>query len=370
MGELLRVGRPSFSDRDIRQISSCIGKVLRSGWLTNGRVALEFEEAFRRKLGVRFAVSTNSCTAAIHTLMCVLGVGPGDEVVVPANTFASTANAALYVGAKPVLADCDPDTFNVTAESIGSVITDRTRAVIPVHIGGNPCEMRDIVKLCRDRRIAVVEDCAHALGSVYRGKKCGTFGVASAFSFYPTKLITTSEGGMIATDLARVAGDARVFRNVGRASLGTAPITRLGFNYRMSEVHACIGLNQLSRLAQFIKRRRALAVHYHELLARVPWVEPQSVADHSSSTYYAYICKLSSKAPLSRDKLQRKLRRKGIETTVMFKPVHRQPYLAKLLGASRCPNAVMVGNRTIVLPLHAGMGSSDVRFVVDQIRAS
>jgi perosamine synthetase len=364
----IRVGQPYFSEHDIARISSQLCNVLRSGWLTNGEVGRRFEAAFHKRLGVKFAISTNSCTAAMHTLMSVIGIGPGDEVVVPANTFASTANAVLYVGAKPVLADCDPDTFNVTARSIEGAVTGRTRAVIPVHIGGNPCEMNDVVKLCRSLGLLVVEDCAHALGSIYHGRKCGTFGIASAFSFYPTKLITSAEGGMIATNSARISREAEIFRNVGRSALGSGPIVRLGFNYRMSEIHACVGLNQFLHLDDFIKKRNYLARIYAESLTKIPWIEPQRITNSSTSAYYAYICKLLSSAPLSRDKLMLELRKKGIETTIMFRPLNRQPYFSRYGRPSACPNAVRIGNRLIVLPLHAGMSGEDVQLVVSRIR--
>jgi len=361
---MIRVGQPYFSDPDISEIISRIALVLRSGWLTSGEVAAEFEQKFGTIAGTRYAIALSSGTAALHAILSALRLRADDEVIVPANTFASTANAVLYVGAKPVLADCDISTFNVTAETIEYSISPKTKAVIITHIGGNPCEMDDIVKLCDEEDLVLIEDAAHAHGSEYKGRRCGSFGLANAFSFYPTKVMTSGEGGMITTDSKDVYEYTKLFRNVGRASVGHGPIIALGYNYRMSDIHAVIGLNQLKHLEEFVKKRNELAHIYDEEISNLDWLEPQQVYDHSTSSYYAYIVRLLRNSPISRDAIMESLGKKSIETTIMFRPIHMQPYYKDVTDISDSyPNAEVVGTNTFVLPLHVGMAAEDVRYV-------
>lgn len=365
---MLRAGKPFFSESDIVDITSRIASVLRSGWLTSGEVVAQFETEFCSTVGTRFSVALNSCTAALHCIMALLELEPNAEVIVPANTFASTWNAVVYVGSKPVFADCDLRTFDVTVETIEEKITQNTRAVVVVHLGGNPCDMDGIIRLCRERDLVLIEDCAHALGSLYRGNPCGSFGLASAFSFYPTKVITSAEGGMIATNSERIHKEARAFRNVGRDELGPAPIRMLGYNYRMSDIHACVGLNQLRRLREFVRKRNELAKRYDDELRTVNWVQPQEIAGHSSCSYYAYVCRISEDAPLTRDQLAASLREKSIETTIMYRPASLQPYYRTKSRQGECPNADWLGAHSIVLPLHVAMTEQDVLHVVDSLR--
>lgn len=366
--DILRVGRPFFSDSDIQEITSMIASVLDSAWLTCGAVVAEFERSFCMINGIRYSVALSSCTAALHCLISLLGIGPNDEVIVPANTFASTANAVMYVGAKPVFADCDLHTFNITADTIESRITPKTRAVIVVHIAGNPCEMDNIVKLCRRKNLFLIEDCAHALGSKYKGKSCGSFGVASAFSFHQTKVITSGEGGIIATESEEIYENAKVFRNLGKATIGAAPIMMLGYNYRMTDIQACIGINQLRHLQEFIDKRNELARLYAKQLSSIDWVESQHISNESTSCYYAYLFRLLPNAPVARDHLTTFLKERGIETRVMFKPVYRQPYYKVRFSNDSCPNAELIGDSTVALPLHVGMKAEDVYRVIKVLK--
>lgn len=367
--DILRVGRPFFSEEDISEITTKIGSILRSGWLTSGEFVAEFEQKYNKIVGTKYAVALSSCTAALHCVLSLLGIESNDEVIVPANTFASTANAAVYVGAKPIFADCDIETFNVTADAIESCITPKTRTVIVVHIAGNPCEMDRIVKICKQKDLFLIEDCAHAHGSKYKGKSCGSFGLAGAFSFYPTKVVTSGEGGMIVTNSEDIYVNANIFRNVGRATIGQTPITALGYNYRMSDIHACIGLNQLRHLDEFVEKRNNLARLYDEGLSSIDWIEPQRLQDYSTSSYYAYICRILPNAPVPRDEVIERLKERHIETTVMFRPVYTQPYYREKFNASRCRNAELVGDSTIVLPLHTGMNNDDVLRVINALRS-
>jgi len=364
----VRVGQPYFSDSDISEIESGVSRVLRSGWLTSGQVAVDFEQKFADIIGTRYAIAVNSGTAALHTLTSALNLDRHDEVVVPANTFVATVNAVLYVRARPVLVDCHLETFNVTAENIERGITPHTKAVMVTHVGGNPCEMDDIIQLCRERDLVLIEDAAHAHGSKYRGKACGSFGFGGAFSFYPTKVITSGEGGMITTDSQRLCEYAKAFRNMGRKRVGHGPILALGQNYRMSEIHAVVGTTQLKHLREFVQKRNELSRIYDEELSRLDWLEPQVVHEHSISSRYAYIVMLSRKRRIARDSVMESLTRNGIETTVMFTPVHMQPYYKHMFTGVKCPNAELIGTAGLVLPLHVGMGVRDVESVVEALR--
>lgn len=365
---VLRVGRPYFSESDISAITARIAEVLRSGWLTNGKVVEEFEAEFRSLVGSKYAIAVNSGTAALHTIVASMGLRADEEVVVPANTFISSANAVIYTGAKVALADCDLETFNVTADTLAASVNERTRAVMVTHIAGNPCAMDSITRYCREKGLVLIEDSAHAHGSKYRGKGCGSFGYAGAFSFYPTKSMTSGEGGMITTSGRKLLDFGRLFRNVGRTRLGFGPIVTVGHNYRMSDILAVIGVNQLKNLGRFLRRRNELAKVYEEELGRLPWLQPQKVSRHAYSAYYSYIVRVLPQSPVSRDTLMERLMRKKIETTVMFKPVHQQPgYHRRFLGKRTFPNAAEVGARTIALPLHADMTQEDVSRVAKGI---
>lgn len=363
----VRLAKPYFSSADLTQISKDIRTVLESGWLTTGKYAEKLERRFTAVTGTKRAVSVNSGTAALHVMMAWLHLRPEDEVIVPANTFASTANAVLYERGKVVLADCDSDSFNVTADTIAKRITERTRAVIVTHVGGNPCEMKEIVDLCDRKGVLLFEDAAHAIGSRYQNQPCGSFGWGAAFSLYPTKVITSAEGGMITTNSDELAEFAQIYRNMGRRKLGAGPVELLGHNYRLSDVHAVIGLNQLARLSEFVSERNKLAGLYAEGLGSLDWVSPQAITQRSISSFYSYIIKLGDRASISRDELMARLAKSGVETTVMFRPVHTQPFYREF-GKVSCPNAEMVGNQTLVLPMHTAMTKADVSHAVSCVK--
>ncbi len=367
---MIRVGQPYFFESDISEITSRIALVLRSGWLTSSELVAEFEGKFSKTIDMRYAVAVNSCTAALHVILSALHLEPDYEVIVPANTFASTVNAALYVGAKPVLADCDSETFNVTAKTIECRISPKTKAVIITHIAGNPCEMDEIVRLCQERNLILVEDAAHTPGSKYKGRNCGSFGLASAFSFYPTKVMTSGEGGIVVTNSEEVYEHAKLLRNVGRTGMGPGSIIALGYNYRMSEIHAVIALNQLKHLDEFVKKRNQLARIYNEELSGIGWLEPQYVYGHSICSYYAYIVRLLPTCPISRDAIMEYLKKEGIETTIMFRPIHQHHYYRVTLDLKdNYPNAEFVGAHTIALPMHAAMNIKDVEYIVSKLRS-
>lgn len=362
--------RPCFSESDLEQMASRIKEVLKSGWLTSGPLVNKFEEQFAEFVGAEYAIAVNSCTAALHSILLALGIGKGDEVIVPSNTFVATANVALYVGAKPVFADSDPETFNISPEDIERKISQKTKAIIVVHLGGNPCDMDKIRKIAEENDLYLIEDCAHAHGAKYRGQSTGTFGIAGAFSFYPTKVMTTGEGGIVVTNDQKLAERIKAIRNHGRAAFGPAEIIDLGFNYRMTELNAIIGLSQLAHINDFLETRRKIANRYNKALSEIDWLVPQKVKEESISSYYAYIVKLEKDAPITRDELMLKLREKGIETSILYHPVHLQPYYRKLFGYSKgyLPIAEMLGERTLALPIYSCMPVEEADYVIEALK--
>lgn len=362
--------KPFFSEEDTKEISANIEEILRSGWLTSGPFVKKFEGAFAEFIGTRRAVALNSCTAALHTSLFALGVKSGDEVVVPSNTFVATANAALYVGAKPIFADSDLATFNISPHEIQGKISGKTKAIIVVHLAGNPCDLKETLEIAEDHNIVVIEDCAHAHGSKYGDVGCGTFGVSGCFSFYPTKVVTAAEGGIMTTDDEALAKKIRILRNHGRDAFGPSEIVEMGFNYRLSEVHAAIGLAQIKHLNDFITQRNKLAKIYNQGLTKIKWLKPQHIKNGNLCSYYAYIVKLTDGAPVSRDTLMRKLNDTGIGTSVLYHPVHLQPFYVRLFGYRKgeLPIAEELGEKSLALPLYNGMKAEDAMEVVDAIK--
>ena len=364
------LSKPFFTDEDLKTITQRIKETLISGWLTSGPLVKTFEDQFAKFVGTKEAVALNSCTAGLHASLLALGVESGDEVIVPSDTFVATANAAVYIGAKAIFADSDPDTFNISPEEIRRKISPKTKAIIAVHLAGNPCDMNEIVEIAKAHNVPLIEDCAHAHGAKYKGSRCGTFGVAGVFSFYPTKIVTAAEGGMITTNDAALAQKARIIRNHGRAAFGPAEIVELGYNYRLSEIHAALGLAQFKHINTFISLRNKLAKIYDRELTKIKWIKPQRVENGNLCSYYTYAVKLTEEAPMNRNALMQHLKNKAIETSVMYNPVHLQPYYVRLYGHKKgeLPVAEDLGNNGLALPLHNRMSAEDVRIVVTALR--
>jgi len=362
--------KPRFSDDDIKEVKDRTEKILRSGWLTSGPTVSQLEKVFAGLVKTKEAVAVNSCTAALHCVLLALKVKGGDEVMVPSNTFVATGNAALYVGAKPVFADSDSKTFNISPNDFQKRISRKTKALIVVHLAGNPCNMKEISEIANDNKITLIEDCAHAHGARYQRTNCGAIGIAGCFSFYPTKIITTAEGGMVTTNNENLAEKVRVIRNHGRAAYGPTEVFELGFNYRLSEIHAAIGLVQMKHIKEFVAERNGLAKAYTKELDEVPWLKPQLVEKGNLCSYYAYLIKLTEEAPVSRDELAKKLAEKGIGTSVIYHPAHLQPFYMKLFGHKKgeLPVAEELGEKGLALPLRNGMKVKDVKKVAETIK--
>jgi dTDP-4-amino-4,6-dideoxygalactose transaminase len=356
------------TDDDRREILAAIDETLRSGQLTLGRHGKTFETEFAGRVGVKHAVAVNSGTSALEIILRTLDVA-GKEVVVPTNTFFATAAAVLHAGGRVRFADVDPKTLCMDATRLAEVITPDTVGVIAVHIGGMVApDIENIVAFCRQHRLWMVEDAAHAHGASHGGRAAGAFGVAAAFSFYPTKVITSGEGGMIVTDDDRIHEEALVYRDQGKAGFYANVHTRLGYNWRMSELHAILGLTQLRRLPQFIEARRSIAHLYDQALAADPVLSPVLEVPGARGNYYKYV--VLTPPSVDRTALKKRLREEyGVPLSgeVYELPCHKQPIFASLPAGS-FPGAEQTCATHICLPMSPHMSLDEAEYVVASLR--
>jgi perosamine synthetase len=353
---------------------------LESGWLTQGPKVAEFEAAFATRHRVEHAKATSSCTAALHLALASLGIGPGDEVIVPAFTWVATANVAVYCGAKPVFVDVDPITYNIDPTKLGSAISGHTRAVIPVHLFGLCADM-DAIRAIVPQDIPVIEDAACAAGASYAGKPAGGLGAVGAFSFHPRKSITTGEGGMLTTDDDELAARAERLRNHGAASSeekrhrSDAPFLmsefdQIGFNYRMTDLQAAVGIVQLRKLDDLIIERDRWARWYMMELADLGWLRAPQVPEGYGHGWQAFVTVVEDGAPMERDRIMAALQDRGIST----RPgTHAVPDLGVYLreygtNPEDYPQAVRLDRQTLALPLHNRMTEDDYAYVVDNLK--
>ena len=347
-----------------------------SGWVAQGPRVAEFEEAFASAIGARHAVAVSSCTAALHMALVTAGIGPGDEVVVPSLSFIATANAARYVGAVPVFADVDEGTQNLTPETVEPRLTKRTRAVILVDQAGVPADLDAIRALCHPRGITVVEDAACAVGSIYRGRSAGAGAALAAFSFHPRKLLTTGEGGMLVTPDEDVAARLRRLREHGMSVSAAArhairqPVIEhyleVGFNFRMTDIQAAIGLVQLGKLDRLVTRRRELAQRYQRLLARIPGIRTITDPEYGTTNYQSFWIMLPAGFPLSRDELLQRLAQAGVSARRGIMAAHLEPAYSNLPHAP-LPKTERLTARTLILPLFHDLTESEQDVVVSLI---
>jgi len=350
-----------------------------SGWVAQGPRVAEFEESFAAAIGVRHAVALSSCTAGLHLAMVAMGIGPGDEVVVPSLSFIATANAARYVGAEPVFADVDGATQNLTPATVEPHLTSQTRAVILVDQAGVPADLDAIRALCEPRGIAVIEDAACAAGSVYRGRPAGAGAWLAAFSFHPRKLLTTGEGGMLVTPDGELAGRLRRLREHGmdvsaaQRHASRQPVIEryleVGFNYRMTDMQAAIGLVQLGKLARLVTARRAMARRYQELLAGLPGLTTARDPAHGLTNYQSFWVLLPADFRTRRDDLLRLLADEGISARRGIMAAHAEPAYA---GRARAPLPVTerLCSSSLILPLFHELTETEQQHIVSVIRAA
>lgn len=363
--------KPCFPKEDIELIQKEVEKILNSGMLTLGEYTKQFETEFAKLCGVRRAVAVNSGTSALEIVLRTVGLKRGDEVLIPTNTFSATAAVVVLRGGKPVFTDIDEESLCMNSENVQRYLTNKTRGVIAVHIGGLVCpEINEMKELCEDHNLFLIEDAAHAHGSVLGKRSAGSFGDAGCFSFYPTKVMTTGEGGMITMERDDIAEKAMVLRDQGKESFNSNLIIEVGYNWRMNEISAAIGLTQVRRLPEFIKRRNEIADYYDKELSNVSGIEPLRIPKNAVTNYYKYIAFLSPE--ISRDDFKQKLREKGVRPSgeVYWPPLHMQPVYKRLLKneTDDFPVAEEVCRRMVCLPIYSQMSLEEARYVVEKVK--
>jgi dTDP-4-amino-4,6-dideoxygalactose transaminase len=359
-----------FGEEDRKKILEQMNETLKTGWLTLGKHGKEFEEKFGHYIGTKFAVSVNSGTTALEIPLRILGI-KDSSVIVPTNTFFATPAAVLHAGGKVIFSDVT-ENLCIDPESVKENIRKDTKGVIVVHIGGIiPPQIKEIQEICEDHNLFLLEDAAHAHGSVMNGKKAGSFGVASGFSFYPTKVMTSGEGGMIVTDNEEIYKRSLVFRDQGKAGFYGNVHTELGHNWRMSELHAILGLSQFARLEEFVKERRKIAKIYDKKLSHVDSVKTIRIPSEVKSNYYKYVALLDE--GIDRVSVKKELKEKhevSLSGEVYELPCHLQPIFKELYGfkGGEFPVAEDLCRRQICLPIYATMTEEEANYVIQSLQ--
>jgi len=372
VNEYIAYSEPTIEDDEIKGVA----EILRSGWLTMGPKTMDFEQRLQEYTGAKYAVAVNSCTAALHLSLLALDIGVGDEVITTPYTFASTGNVIVHSGAKPVFADVKKEDFNIDPEWIKEVITSKTKAILPVDFAGQPADMKEITEIAEDHGLFVIEDAAHAIGAEYLGKKTGTIADATCFSFYPTKSITTGEGGVILTDNIQIAERARLLRLHGiskdawkrYSSEGSwfYEIEACGWKYNMTDIQAALGLAQLTKLNRFYQARKHLADIYSECLGKLQGVIIPREKSGRKHVFHLYPLLLKE---YNRNRFMEEMARRSIGCSVHFIPLHLHPFYQKSFGFKKgdFPNAEWLYEREVSLPLYPNMSQESVHHVCDII---
>ncbi|MFF2493076.1 DegT/DnrJ/EryC1/StrS family aminotransferase [Agromyces sp. NPDC058064] len=361
----MRLNVPLLGEAELE----AVGSVLATGFLTQGPRAQEFESLVAQLVATDHAYATSSATTGIHLALHACGVEPGDEVVVPDYSFPATANAVIQQGAVPVFVDIDPATFNMDPTKLEAAITDRTAAIMPVHAFGLPADMNEINAVAAARGLPVIEDAACALAATYRGAAAGALGTAGVFSFHPRKIITTGEGGMITTSDAGVAERIAVLRTHGAVRGDTyMSFVDAGYNYRLSDINAAIGIAQMERLDHILERRRSLAAAYDDRLAEVDGVTSPIVPGDRTHTFQSYVLMLDE--VFDRDAVIQALKARDVETTLGTYSMHLQPYFRDrfAIADEALPESTRAHRQALTVPLYPQMTESDVDSVVDALR--
>lgn len=369
---------PSLSDEEWHAIR----EPLLSGWLTQGPKVAQFETEFATRHGVSHALAVTSCTTGLHLALAALGIGPGDEVIVPAFTWVATANVVLYCGATPVFCDVDTTTFNIKVEDIASKVTERTKAIIPVHLFGLCADM-DAIRAVLPPHVKILEDAACAAGASYKDRPAGALGDMAAFSFHPRKSITTGEGGMVTTNDPALNRLAEIMRNHGAeipeevrhhsATPYMLPdFKMLGFNYRMTDLQAAVGIVQLKKLDAFIQERQAWATYYTQALQDITWLKPQVVSSYiTQHAWQAYVCYVDpAEAPMPRNKIMDMLQQQGISTRPGTHAIHMLNFYADKynIKPDDFPGARLCNDHTMALPLHNKMIKEDFDYIIEALK--
>ncbi|MCS7119994.1 MAG: DegT/DnrJ/EryC1/StrS family aminotransferase [Nitrososphaerota archaeon] len=356
------IAKPLFTEETLRRIR----EVLESGILCHGPLTEQFEEEFRRRVGAEYAFAVSSGTAALHVVFMSL-LKPGDEVIVPVFTFVSTASTVVLSGGKPVFADIDEETLTIDPVDVERKITRRTKAIVPVHLFGNAARMKELIEIAEDHGLYLVNDAAQAHGTRIHGKDVGAYRDAACYSFYPTKTLTTGEGGMVTTLGKEIYEAGRMLRNHGQETRYRS--VRLGLNYRMTEIAAAIGLEQLRMLDEFLLKRRRNAEYLMKGLEEIDGLEPQKTTEGAEHSYSYFTVQMDlEKFRCTRDEFVRAMNAENIECIVYYPtPLSKQPALRRY-ARTRCPVAEKVCGRVLSLPVHPGLSGEDLEKILEGIR--
>lgn len=375
--DFLPFALPDIGEAEIAEVVD----TLKSGWITTGPKTRRFEADFAAYVGAPHALAVNSCTAALHLALEAAGVKPGDEVLVPTMTFAASAEVVRYLDATPVLVDCRSEDLTMDPADAAAKITPRTRVIMPVHYAGSPCDMDAIIPLARQHNLTVIEDAAHALPTLYKGRFVGTIGDITCFSFYATKTVTTGEGGMITTandawaermrimSLHGISKDA--WKRYTASGSWYYEITAPGYKYNLTDIAAALGLHQLRRCREMWEKRRRFAALYTEILGDLPELELPTEQPDTQHAWHLYVLRLAlERLRLNRAEFIEALRERGIGSSVHFIPLHMHPYYRETYGyqPENLPVAAAIYARTVSLPIYSRLSEEDIRRVAGAVR--
>lgn len=364
---IIPVCAPRLDGNEMRYVTDCI----ETNWISSaGRYIEEFEAAFAAACDCKYGAACANGTVALHLALAALGLGSGDEVILPTFTMIATINCVSYLGATPVLIDSEPATWNMDVSQLESKITPRTRAIIPMHTYGHPVDMDPLMEIAKAHDLYVIEDAAEAHGARYKGRRAGSLAHAAAFSFYGNKIITTGEGGMVTTNDPQIAKLAWNLRDHAFSEERHFWHTYLGFNYRMTNLQAAVGLAQTERLETLVAARRANAAYYTSLLKETPGVVTPPQAPWAENVYWMYGILLEDEFGISRDELRRRLAGHGIETRTFFIPMHLQPIYFRQFKGQRYPVSEVLCKRGMYLPSASSLTRAEIEYVVEAIAAA
>lgn len=360
---MIPIARPNLGKEEQKAVQA----VLKSGMIAQGPKAAEFEEKFAGFIGVKHAVAVSSGTTALHLALLALGIGPGDEVIVPSFTFMASANAPLFVGAKPVFVDIDEQTFNINPVEIEERITKKTKAIIPVHLFGRPANMKQVVKIAKKHKLFIIEDAAQAHGAEILNKKVGTFGDAACFSFYPTKNMTCGEGGMITTGSAKIAKNVKLLREHGMPQ--KYHHERLGYNFRLTDIEAAIGVEQLKKLPKFNQQRIANAKYLNQHLNNIVGIITPKIDRDSKHVFHQYTIRVTKDYQMGRQQLISKLEAAGIGYGIFYPiPCHLQKQFIDMDYKVKLPVTEKMAQEVLSLPVHPLVTKNDLNKIIEVIK--